>query len=282
MDYHLDFLGSRPDKALLIVLAYRKHLLTVQAGLTERFGDLKIPDELDEDLRYADYCTDRLGEESAVSFSDGAAEFIKRAFVYNLAELDARIADARAKGASEDMLEAVFKEKIAIEKELGMKAFARIETRAPFRSVAPNTAMETPAKDYDVFISHASEDKEAVARPLAEALSKQGVRVWIDEGQLTVGDSLRQSIDQGLARSRFGIVILSRKFFEKHWPKLELNGLAAREVDGQKVILPVWHKITREEILLQSPILADRLAANSESGLATVVDSLIAAMRSRK
>ena len=278
----MDFLGSRPDKALLIVLAYRKHLLTVQAGLTERFGDLKIPDELDEDLRYADYCTDRLGEESAVSFSDGAAEFIKRAFVYNLAELDARIADARAKGASEDMLEAVFKEKIAIEKELGMKAFARIETRAPFRSVAPNTAMETPAKDYDVFISHASEDKEAVARPLAEALSKQGVRVWIDEGQLTVGDSLRQSIDQGLARSRFGIVILSRKFFEKHWPKLELNGLAAREVDGQKVILPVWHKITREEILLQSPILADRLAANSESGLATVVDSLIAAMRSRK
>ena len=77
-------------------------------------------------------------------------------------------------------------------------------------------AMQQPS--WDVFISHASEDKETVARPLAEALARRGVKVWFDAEQLTLGDSLRRSIDQGLAQSRYGIVILSRRFFAKEWP----------------------------------------------------------------
>ena len=59
---------------------------------------------------------------------------------------------------------------------------------------------------YDVFISHASEDKEEVVRPLANALRKAGLKVWYDEFELHIGDSLRRKIDQGLAKSRFGIV----------------------------------------------------------------------------
>jgi hypothetical protein len=62
-----------------------------------------------------------------------------------------------------------------------------------------------------------------------------------DDGGDAQGRRHRQSIDSGLARSRFGIVILSEAFFAKHWPQRELDGLAAREVDGVKVILPVWH-----------------------------------------
>ena len=68
--------------------------------------------------------------------------------------------------------------------------------------------------------------------------------MWIDESELFVGDSLRAKIDEGLAQSQFGIVILSPSFFSKHWPQAELDGLAAREANGEKRILPVWHNLT--------------------------------------
>jgi hypothetical protein len=77
---------------------------------------------------------------------------------------------------------------------------------------------------YDVFISHASEDKEAVVRPLAHALSNGGLKVWYDEFELRIGDSLRRKIDAGPAKSRFGVVVLSRSFFRKGWANYELDG----------------------------------------------------------
>src|SRR5450432_638909 len=104
-----------------------------------------------------------------------------------------------------------------------------------------------PNDGWDVFISHASEDKDAVAKPLAAALKAAGLRVWYDEFSLKLGDSLRISIDRGLSGSRYGIVILSRTFFDKHWPAQELNGLATREINGEKVILPIWHKVGFED-----------------------------------
>jgi len=110
---------------------------------------------------------------------------------------------------------------------------------------------------YDAFISHASEDKKAIVRPLANALEKMGFRIWFDEFELEVGDSLRQSIDHGLSNSRYGIVILSPAFFAKNWPQYELNGLTAREMDGHKVILPVWHNLSKADILKNSPSIAD-------------------------
>ena len=76
---------------------------------------------------------------------------------------------------------------------------------------------------YDAFISHASEDKDSLVRPLAEALRDHHVEVWYDELSLQVGDSLRRSIDRGLAKSRFGVVVLSPAFFAKEWPQWELE-----------------------------------------------------------
>ena len=67
--------------------------------------------------------------------------------------------------------------------------------------------MKKQEDEWDVLISHASEDKEAIARPLADALQSKGLRVWYDDFSLRLGDSLRQSIDLGLGRSRFGVVI---------------------------------------------------------------------------
>jgi hypothetical protein len=115
-------------------------------------------------------------------------------------------------------------------------------------------------KAWDVFISHATEDKEAVVRPLAHALQARGLRVWYDEFELRLGDSLRRKIDNGLAKSKFGVVVLSPAFFAKNWPQYELDGFVMREMTGQQVILPLWHHISKDEILAVSPSLADKVA----------------------
>ena len=120
---------------------------------------------------------------------------------------------------------------------------------------------QEPPKDYDVFISHASEDKEHLVRDLAEKLRGRGYSVWYDEFELTIGDSLRRKIDQGLANSRYGIVVLSPAFFAKEWPQRELDGLVAKEVNArEKVILPIWHKMSKDEVASYSPTLADKMA----------------------
>lgn len=118
-------------------------------------------------------------------------------------------------------------------------------------------------KTWDVFISHASEDKESFVRPLSIALRNLGVSVWYDEFSLRLGDSLSGSIDKGLAGSAFGIVVVSHHFIRKPWPEYELRGLVSREIDEDRVILPIWHGVTRKEVLEFSPPLADKVALNT-------------------
>jgi predicted nucleic acid-binding Zn-ribbon protein len=118
-------------------------------------------------------------------------------------------------------------------------------------------------KEFDFFISHASEDKEDIVRNLADALINNGFKVWYDEFELTVGDSLRKKIDSGLKNSKYGIVIISPSFVKKNWTEYELNGMVAREMNGHKVILPIWHKISKDEVLQFSPTLADKMALNT-------------------
>src|SRR5208282_375126 len=133
---------------------------------------------------------------------------------------------------------------------------------------------------HDVFICHAGEDKNDFVRPLAEALRASHLDVWYDEFALTVGDSLREAIDWGLAASRFGIVVLSPHFFEKRWPQRELGGLIARETtENRQLVLPIWHCIGREEILQYSPPLADVFAVSSALGIASVVNELLKKLR---
>ncbi len=129
-----------------------------------------------------------------------------------------------------------------------------------------------------IFLSHAHEDKEEIARPLAESLGRRGFEVWYDEYSLEIGDKLRDAIDKGLETCDFGIVVLSEKFFEKEWPRRELDGLLAKEEAGRKVILPVWHKVTRDDIAKHSPILAGRLGATTLAGLEEVANKLEAAV----
>ena len=118
-------------------------------------------------------------------------------------------------------------------------------------------------KEYDVFISHASEDKNDVARPLAEALIKNGLTVWYDEFELRIGDSLRRKIDKGIANSNFGVIVISRDFISKGWTNYELDGLITRAVNGEQTMLPIWHNVTKREVINYSPSLADKLARST-------------------
>lgn len=149
---------------------------------------------------------------------------------------------------------------------------------------APAPATKSPTKvlplskgkSYDCFLSHASEDKDAIARPLYEALTKAGVSVWFDEATLELGDSLGRKIDEGLAMCRFGIVVLSHAFFAKEWPQRELDGLVAKETaSGEKAILPIWHNLTFAEVAKYSPTLAGRLAGRSSDGIDSLVKQIL-------
>lgn len=131
--------------------------------------------------------------------------------------------------------------------------------------------------EYDIFISHAAEDKDAVARPLAKAIEARGVTVWYDEFELRVGDSLRRKIDAGIAASRFGLVVLSSAFFAKGWTQYELDGLVTRAVSGEQVLLPVWHEISKDEVAAASPSLADKIALKtSDSTIEEIADEIAA------
>lgn len=129
------------------------------------------------------------------------------------------------------------------------------------RDIAPS--IESGGKTHDVFISHASEDKEDFVRPLAKALIAKGLEVWYDEFTLRIGDSLRQKIDRGVATSRVGLVVLSPSFVAKGWTNYELDGIVTRTVSGEQILLPIWHNITKQQVIDFSPSLADKVARST-------------------
>jgi hypothetical protein len=143
------------------------------------------------------------------------------------------------------------------------------------RAAAPAPPPTRLAK-YDFFLSHAWEDKETIARPLYGALTSAGASVWFDEAELKIGDSLRRKIEDGLARCKFGIVIISPNFLNKEWPQRELDGLVALEVEsGMTKILPIWHEIDRDLLLRCSPVLADRVAGKSSEGVEALAKKIL-------
>jgi len=129
---------------------------------------------------------------------------------------------------------------------------------------------------YDLFICHASADKASIVRPLVKALAQENVEVWYDEKAIKLGDSIRRTIDKGLSKSRFGIVILSKAFFARNWPQYELDALAEREMAGSdKIVLPIWHGVTHQEVMEYSLALAGRKAVLSSDGISKMVDEIL-------
>lgn len=151
----------------------------------------------------------------------------------------------------------------------------------PPSALANRAGLSKPAPAYDVFLSHASEDKDEIARPLKDALEARELTVWFDEIKLKVGQSIRQEIEKGIGNARFGVVILSPAFFAKQWTEAELDALFSRKMStGEDMILPIWHKVTKDEVMAQSPLLAGIMALNTAvSTLDEIADSLAEAVR---
>jgi len=131
----------------------------------------------------------------------------------------------------------------------------------------------------DLFISHASEDKEAFVKLLAVALKDVGIDIWYDEFELKIGDSLSRSIDKGLIDSKYGIVILSKSFFEKKWTEYELKSLLAKDIQGKNVILPIWHNISINDVQMYSLYLSDIFSFSSNVPLTELTEEILKVVR---
>lgn len=144
-----------------------------------------------------------------------------------------------------------------------------------------NLMNKKESNEYDVFISYAGEDRYEVAIPLRNALLKQkkDLKIWFDKTELTIGDSLTQTIDEGLRKSKYGIVIISPSFLNKNWTRKELDALSYREImNGVKVVLPVWHNIRREDVEKHSLLLASKIAGTTIEGIDTLAKELLLAI----
>ncbi|MEM2972282.1 MAG: toll/interleukin-1 receptor domain-containing protein [Candidatus Bathyarchaeia archaeon] len=141
---------------------------------------------------------------------------------------------------------------------------------------------EESQKEWDLFVCYASEDNDEVVRPLVKALVEKGLRVWYDKFSLTIGDSLSGSIDRGLAQSKYGLVILSPNFFAKEWPQRELDALVSIEARSGKKILPIWHRLSHDDVARFSPLLADKLAISTSKGLDALTEEIIRAVKPKK
>ncbi len=135
---------------------------------------------------------------------------------------------------------------------------------------------------WDIFISHASEDKIPFVNDLARELKKNGIKVWYDEFVLNIGDSLRRSIEKGISGSEYGIVVLSKNFFNKNWPQKELDALIAKDTIEKKSILPILLDIDARDIERYSPLLSDKLALKSNIGVSEIARKIYELVRNKK
>lgn len=129
--------------------------------------------------------------------------------------------------------------------------------------------------EYDVFVSHAWEDKAEFVDEFVDELHKLNIKVWYDTGEIKWGDSMRAKIDDGLRRSKFGVAVLSPAYIKdgKYWTKAELDGLFQLESINGKTLLPIWHKLTKKDVMEYSPIIGSKLAMTT----ATMTPAEIAA-----
>ncbi len=140
----------------------------------------------------------------------------------------------------------------------------QVTEQSAIANYSDNIYNSESSEEFDVFLSHASEDKESFCDEFSKILTEEfGLKVWYDALSIKWGDSIRTEIDKGLIKSKFGVVILSQNYIKKYWTKYELEALFQKESNGGKVILPIWHNITKKQIQDFSPALAGKLAMNT-------------------
>jgi hypothetical protein len=136
------------------------------------------------------------------------------------------------------------------------------QVRLSTRDMVVTSRNETTSEEYDVFVSHAWEDKESFVDEFVKSMEELGIKVWYDKAKMKWGDSMRANIDDGLRKSKFGIAVLSPDYIAdgKYWTKTELDGLFQKESINGKTLLPIWHNLTKKQVQEYSPMLAGKLA----------------------
>lgn len=129
--------------------------------------------------------------------------------------------------------------------------------------------------EYDAFISHAVEDKIPIANELCAKLEAAGLKIWYSGKELGVGDSIEKTIEKGLNRSRYGIVVFSPTYLAKNWTIREFYTLLAKEIEEHKVILPVLYNVSLDDLKKKDMLMADRFAVNADKGIDFVVERLV-------
>ncbi|MFX0199081.1 MAG: toll/interleukin-1 receptor domain-containing protein [Candidatus Hodarchaeota archaeon] len=130
----------------------------------------------------------------------------------------------------------------------------------------------------DIFICHASEDKEEVVNPMVEAFGQAGITCWYDEAEVKWGDSITQKVNDGLNISRYVVVVFSSAFIGKNWPQRELNAVLNIEAStGEVKVLPllVGSEKEKADIIAKFPLLNDKRYLPWDGDLRKIVDAML-------
>ena len=227
-------------------------------NISKNASAVTIKSKISEIQRHED-ASRKASEESADLQKKIAEKRAKRNDAYLKLQKEQQAEQKKAQRAQQKMISDM--------QRLYENRIADLEKQAlPVVSVSSNSETEL-MPEYDVFVSHAWEDKESFADEFVDELRKLGISVWYDTSQIRWGDSMRQRIDDGLNKSRFGVVILSPNYIAegKYWTKAELDGLFQLESIRGKAILPIWHDLTKKQVMEFSPIIANKKAMTTAS-----------------
>lgn len=143
---------------------------------------------------------------------------------------------------------------------------AQVRSLTPIRQTIETRAATQPDLR-DVFLCHAWDDRQGVAKELHDLLVAAGVKVWFSEKDLGLGVPMMRAIDKGLANSRIGLVLVTPALLNR----LPKEGVADKELSALLAgnqLVPIVHNTTYEALRNVSPLLASR------SGLDTGEDSM--------
>ena len=149
---------------------------------------------------------------------------------------------------------------------------AEVLALTPFRRTIENLATIPDLRD--VFLCHAWDDRQGIAKELHDLLVSNGVSVWFSEKDVGLGVPLMRAIDKGLANSRIGLVLVTPAFLRR----LPQEGIADKELSAllaRDQLVPIVHNTTYEALREVSPLLASRSGlSTSEEAIADVAAKL--------
>lgn len=154
-------------------------------------------------------------------------------------------------------------EEVVSVKQLNQELLALVERERKEKLEAIEKKAEILASldsEFDVFISHASEDKADFVEPLSKILKEHNISIFYDKDSIDWGGSIPTKIDKGILHSKICLLVISPNFIRKKWPQREKD--AFMMLDDKK-ILPIWHKVSKDEVQNFSPTLAALNAINT-------------------